>query len=285
MNIRSVDYYADNAAEEFTKSLKETGFAVLKTHPIDWSLIQSVYDEWQGFLKSGGADKYLFDRENQDGYFPKDISEVAKGETVRDIKHFYHLYFPNGRYPAEVSSAAREMFYQMFYQMFELGKTLLEWIDEHMNPEVASKMSERLKNIISEPRTLLRVLHYPAFEGSEEAGAIRAAAHEDINLITLLPIASSPGLQVLSPVTNQWYDVPCDSQSLVVNIGDMLQEITGGEYIATKHRVIKPETEKENLERMSTPCFIHAKADAFISSRYPTAEMFLDERLREIGLK
>lgn len=113
MNIRSVDYYADNAAEEFTKSLKETGFAVLKTHPIDWNLIQTVYNEWQDFLKSGDADKYLFDVENQDGYFPKDVSEVAKGETVKDIKHFYHLYFPNGRYPEEVSSAAREMFEKM----------------------------------------------------------------------------------------------------------------------------------------------------------------------------
>ncbi len=107
MNILSVDYYAENAAQDFTKSLKETGFAVLKTHPIDWSIIQTVYKEWQDFMKSGDADKYLFDKENQDGYFPKDISEVAKGEKVKDIKHFYHLYFPKGRYPTEVSSAAK----------------------------------------------------------------------------------------------------------------------------------------------------------------------------------
>lgn len=98
MNILSVDYYADDAAELFTRSLKETGFAVLRTHPIGWNLIQTVYKEWQEFLKSGVADKYIFDVENQDGYFPIDVSEVAKGETVKDIKHFYHLYFPNGRY-------------------------------------------------------------------------------------------------------------------------------------------------------------------------------------------
>lgn len=281
MNIRSIDYYAENAAEEFTKSLKETGFAVLKTHPIDWSLIQGVYDEWQAFLKSGDADKYLFDKENQDGYFPKDISEVAKGETVKDIKHFYHLYFPDGRYPAEVSDAARKM----FEKMMKLGETLLQWIDDYIDPEIAKKLPQKLIDTVSYENTLLRILHYPAMQGDEEPGAVRAAAHEDINLITLLPIASSPGLQVLSPVTNEWFDVPCDSQSLVINIGDMLQEMTDGEYIATKHRVIKPESEKENLDRISTPCFVHAKSDVYLSEKYPRAEIFLDERLKELGLK
>lgn len=281
MNILSVDYYAENAAKDFTTSLKETGFAVLKTHPIDWNLIQTVYKEWQDFLKSGEADKYLFDKENQDGYFPKDVSEVAKGEKVKDIKHFYHLYFPNGRYPNEVSNAAREM----YQAMIALGETLLEWIDEHMNSEVASKLSQRLKDTLSPENTLLRILHYPALEGDEEVGAVRAAAHEDINLITLLPIASSPGLQVLSPVTDQWYDVPCDSESIIVNIGDMLQEMTNGEYIATKHRVVKPESETKNIDRVSTPCFIHAKSETYLSEKYSTAELFLNERLKELGLK
>lgn len=281
MNILSVDYYADNAPSDFTKSLKETGFAVLKTHPIDWNLIQTVYKEWEAFLKSGNADKYLFDREKQDGYFPKDVSEVAKGESVKDIKHFYHLYFPWGRYPEEVSDAARKM----FDQMMQLGETLLEWIDDYMDPEVAKKLPQRLKDTVSRPGTLLRVLHYPAMKGDEEPGAVRAAAHEDINLITLLPIASSPGLQVLSPVTNEWYDVPCDSESIIINIGDMLQEMTNGEYIATKHRVVKPEGETKNVDRLSTPCFIHPKAEVYLSDKYPKAEIFLNERLRELGLK
>ncbi|RUS69151.1 hypothetical protein EGW08_023079, partial [Elysia chlorotica] len=122
-------------------------------------------------------------------------------------------------------------------------------------------LPQNLIDTISEPDTLLRILHYPAMQGNEEPGAVRAAAHEDINLITLLPIASSPGLQVLSPVTNEWYDVPCDSESIIVNIGDMLQEMTKGEYIATKHRVVKPENEEANLDRISAPCFIHPKPE------------------------
>ncbi len=281
MNILSVDFYAENAAQDFTKSLKETGFAVLKIHPIDWQLIQDVYDEWLAFFKSGNANKYLFDKKNQDGYFPMDVSEVAKGEKVKDIKHFYQLYFPQGRYPSEVSDKAR----QMFEQMTKLGKTLLQWIDDHMNPEVVAKLPMCLRDTLSEPRTLLRILHYPILQGKEEPGAIRAASHEDINLITLLPIASSPGLQVQSPNNDNWYNVPNDSQSIVVNIGDMLQEMTNGEYIATKHRVIKPEGETENIDRVSTPCFIHPKADVYLSDKYPTAEDFLLERLKELGLK
>ena len=75
----------------------------------------------------------------------------------------------------------------MFDQMIALGKTLLQWIDDHMDPELAANLPMRLRDTISEPNTLLRVLHYPALEGNEEVGAVRAAAHEDINLITLLP--------------------------------------------------------------------------------------------------
>ena len=281
MNILSVDYYADDAAADFTKSLKETGFAVLKTHPIDWQLVQTVYKEWECFLKSQKAENYRFNPDKQDGYFPKDVSEVAKGEKIKDIKHFYHLYFPWGRYPNEVSNAAREM----FNQMIALGKILLQWIDDYMDREVAAKLPLELKDTVSESDTLLRILHYPAMQGNEEPGAVRAAAHEDINLITLLPIASSPGLQVLSPFNNQWYEVPCDSESIIINIGDMLQEMTNGEYIATKHRVVKPEGEIQNIDRVSTPCFIHPKPDVYLSKKYPQARIFLDERLKELGLK
>ncbi|MDE4988526.1 isopenicillin N synthase family oxygenase, partial [Francisella tularensis subsp. holarctica] len=79
------------------------GFAVLRTHRIEWNLIQTVYKEWQEFLRSGAADKYIFDVENQDGYIPIDVSELAKGENVKDIKNFYHFNFQNGRYTTEIS--------------------------------------------------------------------------------------------------------------------------------------------------------------------------------------
>ena len=281
MNILSVDCFAQDAAERFTKSLKETGFGVLETHPIDWQLIEDVYSEWRAFINSEHVKQYHFDKEKQDGYFPQDISEVAKGETLRDLKHYYHLYFPWGRYPNEVSGKAK----MLFEQLYTLGKTLLQWIDDHMDQQVAKQLNSSLVDALSTERTLFRILHYPALQGNEEPGAIRAAAHEDINLITLLPVASSPGLEVFSPREQKWHEVPCKPQSIIINIGDMLQEMTNFEYIATKHRVVKPQGEAQGIDRISTPCFMHAKADAYLSDKYPTAKLYLDERLAELGVK
>ncbi|WP_440683025.1 2OG-Fe(II) oxygenase family protein [Cysteiniphilum halobium] len=281
MKILSVDYYAKNAAKRFTDSLKQTGFGVLETHPINWQLIEDVYSEWREFINSKVAHNYYYDKTTQDGYFPMDISETAKGETTRDLKHYFHLYFPNGRYPKEVSNKAREL----FEKLFELGKTLLQWIDDHMDPKTSQELHMPLVEALSFDRTLFRVLHYPAIKGDEEPGAIRAAAHEDINLITLLPVASSPGLEVYAHKEDKWYEVPCKPQSIIINIGDMLQEMTNFEYIATKHRVVKPEGEAQGVDRMSIPCFMHAKADVYLSDKYPTADAFLDERLIELGVK
>ncbi|WP_119344654.1 2OG-Fe(II) oxygenase family protein [Facilibium subflavum] len=280
MNILSVDFFADNAAKRFTDSLKKTGFGVLETHPINWQLIEDIYTEWRDFLNSNAAKKYHYDKSTQDGYFPLDVSEIAKGENTRDIKHYYHLYFPWGRYPQEVSDKAKIL----FEQLFELGKTLLQWIDDHMDPATAKKLACPLVDALSFERTLFRILNYPAIKGDEPDGAIRAAAHEDINLITLLPVASSPGLEVFSHHEQKWYEVPCKPQSIIINIGDMLQEMTAYEYIATKHRVVKPKGEAQGLDRMSIPCFMHAKADVFLSEKYPTADAFLQERLRELGV-
>ena len=281
MQIVSVKHDDKNAARLFTDSLKKTGFGVLETHPISWQLIEDVYKEWREFLKSGRADRYQYDKKTQEGYFPIDVSEVAKGEIHKDLKHYFHLYFPWGIYPDEVSDSAKKL----FDQIFDLGKTLLQWIDNNISSEVAKKLSVPFTEALSYERTLLRILHYPAIKGDEEEGAIRAAAHEDINLITLLPVASSPGLEVYSHNEDKWYEVPCKPQSIIVNIGDMMQEMTEHEYIATKHRVVKPKGEKQGIDRMSIPCFMHAKKDVYLSEKYPTAESFLNERLLELGVK
>ncbi|MBK2124026.1 2OG-Fe(II) oxygenase family protein [Fangia hongkongensis] len=281
MNILSVDYFNPNAPKRFTDSLKQTGFGVLETHPINWDLIEAVYAEWREFITSDAAQNYHYNKDTQDGYFPMDTSEIAKGETVKDIKHYYHLYFPWGRYPKEISDNAR----LLYNELYTLGKILLQWIDDHMNPTVAKKLAMPLVDALSPEKTLFRILHYPAIQGDEEAGAIRAAAHEDINLITLLPVASSPGLEVYSHQENKWYEVPCKERSIIINIGDMLQEMTEYEYIATKHRVVKPEGEAKGVDRMSTPCFMHPKPEVYLSKKYPTAQGFLDERLFELGVK
>ncbi|MFZ1892055.1 MAG: 2OG-Fe(II) oxygenase family protein, partial [Formosimonas sp.] len=143
--------------------------------------------------------------------------------------------------------------------------------------------SQPLSSMIAgSEQTLLRVLHYPPLTGDEPAGAIRAAAHTDINLLTVLPAANEPGLQVLTR-SGEWLDVPCDFGLIIINIGDMLQEASQGFYPSTTHRVVNPEGAR-NVSRLSLPLFLHPKPEVRLSTRY-TAEAYLNERLRELGMK
>ena len=282
MNILIVDYKAKNAPEKFAQSLKETGFGILRNHPISWERIQKIYAEWLDFFKTPQKWDYKINQDpsaSQDGYVPLDIAEKAKGANVKDIKEFYQLYFPNGRYPKEVSALSQEY----FYDVFELGKELCTWLEDYMPDDARQNLSEPLTSMLSLEQTQLRVIHYPGLAGDEEAEAIRSAEHEDINLITLLPAASEPGLQVVGS-DGQWMDVLPDPGMLIVNIGDMLQEATGHFYKSTTHRVLNPGDADMTTPRLSMPMFVHPRPDVKLSERY-TAQSYLDERLREIGLK
>ncbi|MCX7122901.1 MAG: isopenicillin N synthase family oxygenase [Gammaproteobacteria bacterium] len=278
MNVLTVDYASPTAPQDFALSLKETGFGILKNHPVSWAKIEKVYAEWDAFFKSEAKRNYPINTETQDGYVPTDIAEKAKGAAVKDIKEFYNLYFPWGRYPQEVSPLARSL----FEDMFNLGKTLTHWLELYMPEEARQKLSEPLSAMLSMERTLFRIIHYPGLRGGEEAGAIRAAAHEDINLITLLPAATEPGLQVIGS-DGKWVDVIPDPESLIINIGDMLQEATGHFYKSTTHRVINPQGADMTKSRLSMPMFIHPRNDVRLSDRY-IADAYLQERLRELGL-
>ena len=280
MNVATVDYRDPQAPEKFCRSLHETGFAVLENHPIPWNKIEQAYREWDAFFNSPEKRNYMYDPKKQDGYVPPEVAELAKGEKKRDIKEFYHLYFPWGRYPTMISPNSKEL----FDMKLALGRELLGWIERYLPAHIQAKLKRPLLDTVSVERTTYRVLYYPAFKGTEEPGAIRAAAHEDINLITILPAASEPGLQVKDKKGN-WHEVSCAPHTLAVNVGDMLQEMTDFYYISTTHRVINPEGEQARKARMSMPCFIHAKADVYLSEKYPTAEHYLHERLLELGLR
>ena len=136
------------------------------------------------------------------------------------------------------------------------------------------------KMIESCDHTLLRVLHYPPLSGDEAPGAVRAAAHGDINLLTILPAATEPGLQVLGQ-DKAWHDVPCDFGLLIVNIGDMLQEASGHYYPSTTHRVLNPTGEGRFKSRISMPLFLHPRRDVVLSERY-TVDSYFNERMREL---
>jgi isopenicillin N synthase-like dioxygenase len=276
--IDRVDFQHDSAKEKFVSSLKNTGFAVIDNHSIDTLLIDNVYKEWSTFFNSDKKFDYMFDLERQDGYFPLK-SENAKGYSIKDIKEFYHIYTPWGRIPENLSKNTL----RIRKELKCIGNILLDWIDELAPKSVRSNFSIPLKSMVENSEyNLLRVIHYPPIKEKDEKDALRAAAHEDINLITILLAGSQPGLQVKNN-ENQWIDVESDYGSLIVNIGDMLQECSKGYYPSTTHRVINPSAEK-NHSRYSMPFFLHPRDEVKLSENY-TARSYLQERLKQLGLK
>ncbi|WND03083.1 2OG-Fe(II) oxygenase family protein [Temperatibacter marinus] len=277
----AVDFEAEKAAELFTKSLHETGFGVLKNHPIQKQLVETIYQEWEEWFKGDENDKeaYLYNKETQDGFFPSRVSETAKGHKHKDIKEYYHVY-PNGRCPESLEKHIRAYYKEAGL----LAQTLLSWVEAYSPPDIAAAYSSPLPEMIKEShKTLLRILHYPPMTGDEEPGAIRAAAHGDINLLTVLPAANEPGLQVQRK-DGSWMDAPSDFGLIIVNIGDMLQEASQGYYPSTIHRVINPSGKASDKSRISLPLFLHPRPDVVLSERH-TADTYLEERLRELGVK
>ncbi|KJF99605.1 isopenicillin N synthase family dioxygenase [Photobacterium leiognathi] len=278
MKLEAVDYTAENAKQLFVESLRNTGFGVLKNHPIQQKLVQSIYDNWYQFFNSEEKTDFLFNVETQDGLFPTEVSETAKGHTKKDIKEYFH-YYPWGQCP----SALKQEIQQYYQEANELATELLSWVEEYSPNDIPDKYSQPLSSMIDgSEKTLLRVLHYPPLKGDEELGAIRAGAHEDINLLTILPAANEPGLQVLAK-DGSWIDVPCDFGNLIINIGDMLQEASNGYFPSTTHRVINPEGADKTKSRISLPLFLHPKPEVVLSEKY-TADSYLMERLRELGV-
>jgi isopenicillin N synthase-like dioxygenase len=279
MEVQVVDYRAQDAAERFTRSLHETGFGVLKNHPIPQALVEGIYASWLDFFNGQSKHEYAFSRETQDGYFSTAISETAKGATQKDLKEYFHVYHW-GRIPPALRTDALDY----FEQANALAAELLTWVERFTPPDIALHYSQPLSTMIQDSRlTLLRVLRYPPLTGTEPPGAMRAAAHGDINLLTILPAANEPGLQVMG-TDHQWRDVPCDFGTLVVNIGDMLEEASQGYYPSTQHRVLNPVGDAAKRSRVSVPLFLHPRNEVVLSQRH-TAGSYLDERLHELGVK
>ena len=275
-DLTAIDYRAPDSDQQFVSSLRETGFGVLKNHPLDLQLIGSIYENWLTFFTGGDVERFAVDRRTQDGFFSMDNAESPKGHTERDIKEYFHFY-PWGRCPVNL----REELVLYYKAAHEFAATLLSWIERYSPVDIASGYREPLSNmIVGSDDSLLRILHYPPITANENV--MRAAPHEDINLITILPMSSASGLEVLD-VTGDWMPVPAGFDNVIVNIGDMLQEASGGYFPSTTHRVVKPAGEDMNGSRMSLPLFLHPRPDVVLSERY-TAASYLSERLNELAV-
>ena len=275
--VLAVDYKDPDAGAKFAKSLHETGFAILKNHPMSSAEIDRMYNAWSGFFSDDRRAEYSAAPGQADGYFGFK-SENAKGSSHKDLKEFFHIY-EDKPVPPETEEESRN--FQK--KMIGIGSELLTWLDENSPDEVESGFSEPLHTMIENSKhNLLRILHYPPLDDNVEPGEVRAAAHEDINLITLLVTGSEPGLQAKDNEGN-WHDVPCQTGYITINSGDMLAKASRGYYPSTPHRVVNP-PDQENKSRYSMPLFVHPRPEVQLDETM-TAGEYLDERLKEIGLK
>lgn len=277
MHVLTADYRNKNAPEIFVESLHKTGFAVITHHPISAQLIDDVYQEWKEFFASEEKFKYLYDKETQEGYFPF-RSENAKYTANKDLKEFFMLYFW-GRYPTILSNKTKIL----FKELNNLTANLLQWVEDLTPPHIKQYFSMTLPEMINNsPQTKLRIINYPPLDGNEPEDEVRSAEHEDIDLLTLLPAATSTGLQVKDK-QNRWYDVSAEHGTIVVNAGDMLQMCSQHYYLSTTHRVVNPVGDAAKQQRLSMPFFVHPHDEVKLSETH-TAKSYWLERMRENGL-
>lgn len=277
MQVLTVDYQAPTACDDFVKSLRETGFAVIKNHPVPADLIFNTYKDWEDFFASEEKFAYTFDPRVQAGYFPFK-SENAKGHYVKDLKEFYHYYKWYGL-PKTLPTRTEKL-----YDLLErIACQLLAWVERGSPEDIQAFYSMPLGDMVAGSRcSLLRIIHYPPITEEEASQAVRAAGHEDIDLLTVLPSATQPGLEAMD-LDGHWHKIACDPGQLVVNAGDMLQMMTRGYFRSTTHRVSNPDAEERTKSRLSMPLFLHPHDGTKLTPEI-TSEQYLRERLNEIGL-
>ena len=293
----------DGFAQAFGESFARFGFAMVKDHGVPQALIDRAWQLTKDFFDLPEADKRRYFVEGGGGargYTPFK-TEIAKGAEFVDLKEFWHIgrELPAGhRFAGEMApniwpdkpEGFKETFLTLFSAFDEAGDRLLAAIARYLDLE-----PNWFDRAVRDGNSVLRLLHYPPV--SPDAPEVRAGAHEDINLITLLLGAEEAGLQLLDR-DGRWLPVKPPQGAMVVNVGDMLQRLTNHVLPSTTHRVINPAPERRHIPRYSMPFFLHPAPDFLIETlpgcitpgnpnRYPepiTAQGYLHERLVEIGL-
>jgi isopenicillin N synthase-like dioxygenase len=291
-------------ANNLGKAYEEVGFVAVKNHGIPDDLIADLYKYVQRFFAQPTEVKLKYEKKELAGQrgYTSFGREHAKGFDAPDLKEFfqYGQTVEDGdrvkeEYPQNVSVDEVPQLSPTLvdaYRNFEIaGKALLQAIAIYLNLD-----EHYFDEFVHNGNSILRAIHYPPIS-NEPKSAIRAEQHEDINLITLLVGASADGLQILTK-QNEWVGVTSLPEQIVVNVGDMLQRLTNNKLRSTTHRVVNPPRELWGTSRYSIPFFLHPKGtmnlaclEGCIDEQNPkafedaTAGEYLDERLREIGLK
>jgi isopenicillin N synthase-like dioxygenase len=284
---------------EFREAYEEWGFAGISGHQLDLKIIQSAWVEAEKFFALPTEVKIKYEGEEQDrsrGYIPFGV-EKAKDSKHSDLKEFYHIghqvdgaaHLSANIWPTETAE---------FQATFETLYASLESLALRVLSIFACVLGlpiDYFDSRIKTGETLLRILHYPPIV-DQDIPNLRAAAHEDINLITLLAGSEQDGLEVLSR-QGEWVPINMIEGTIVCNVGDMLQRLTNAKLPSTTHRVVNPKGDSARTSRYSVPFFVHPSPDvsleclaSCVDDENPrlfeptTAGEYLEQRLKEIGL-
>ena len=316
VNIPRLDllHYTDGSidqrkqfVQDIGKAFNETGFVTIANHGLSEQLISELYQTVKAFfdLPQEIKNKYEFPAlAGQRGYTTKG-KEKAKDSKTPDLKEFWQRGqtivgedYSKADFPDNPKVEELPRFDivtgEIYKKLEDAGRNLLRAIATYLELD-----ENYFEEYVINGNSILRAIHYFPIEHPEALSpdAVRAGAHEDINLITLLIGASADGLEVLTK-EGEWFPIKAKGEDIVVNVGDMLQRLTNNKLKSTTHRVVNPPIELMKTSRYSVPFFLHPKGqmslaslDSCIDATHPkvyqdyTAGQYLDERLREIGLK
>ena len=306
--VNLADYDSDDPqvrqafVQKFGEGLQRFGFVAVEGHNVPQELIDKNYELFEDFFALDEDTKDQYERPatgRQRGYTPFGL-EKAKDNEKPDLKEFWHVgrefaldsdlaeRMPPNVWPAELPEFrpnALELFDALEASAMKMLAAISEYLDQPQDfiPKKAT-----------DGNSIIRIIHYPVCDGFDEPGVMRAAEHEDINLITLLPAATESGLEILTR-DGEWMAVPTLEGQLIVDTGDMMKRLTNDVMPATTHRVVNPRGEPK--ARYSMPFFVHPHPDASLAvidecvpegeqPKYApvTADEFLQRRLEEIGV-
>ena len=297
ISLKECEGHMSHVVQQVGQGLADWGFIALVDHGVSSELISKCYQESALLFNLPEDRKLEFeDTEGgrQRGYTPF-LLEKAKGQKDGDLKEFWHI----GRslspmHPSVVSGQMKPNLFPpelptfqstslaLYDALDELAFTILEMIaDYFLLPR------HTLASMAKEGNSILRILHYPALKQGDIRGRVRAAAHEDINLLTLLPTATQPGLEIQLK-SGEWLPVNVPSGAIICDTGDMMSVLTNGALPAVTHRVVNPDM-TDHSARLSMPFFMHPSPTALLrpfgqSEGGLTADDFLKQRLQENGL-
>lgn len=305
LSLLSYVHGSENDKNKFVDNiftgLKDYGFIILKDHTIEQKKIDKAYALVKEFFDLPLETKLKYQGNNggQRGYTPFK-TEHAKNNKNPDLKEFWHVgrelvstsaykgIYPENVWPSEVAEL-KKTFIELFEAMDSTSILLLETIGKGLDlPQ------DYFTKMIHDGNSIIRMIHYPPTKGEDTKNSVRAAAHEDINLITMLVGATDSGLQLLER-DGSWLDVESRPGEIVVDTGDMMSRITNNLLPSTTHRVINPSD--DGSARFSMPFFVHPHSNAMLrcipscvknGGRVADDDIragdFLNQRLREIGL-